>query len=273
MVHLKSIVSLVVAAVSTFPCKGLVLKPQSHIGISHSVTPSTSLRAFSIPKSKSTTTWNPHRISQQRGGWNMPFIMTSTSSSSSTQLQMYNLPPENNNNNNNNPLTDILPGILTIVGTILFFMSPLGGIFFAIANSFLLLAFLTPVVLFTGFQIWLKLNTVQGACPNCSYSPIVVSKDTENAQPTICINCGSFVRLARDGENLELCNDGSGIGSMMQEPGGLGEGDLFWDLFGDRSGGDSGAGAGAGPAVSAKDQQKKRERETKVIDIDVIEDK
>lgn len=198
-----------------------------------------------------------------------------------TILSMSYLPPSGNNNNN--PLSDILPGITTVALTILFFMSPLGSIFFAITNSLFLLALITPVLLYTGFQIWLKFNTIEGSCPNCDYSPLVVTKSLSTsldggASPTICLNCGAFVRASEDNKSLELCNSGNPTGTANLDDGLFGR---DWDFFGDVFGNDANInediitnrvnnGGGSNKSNDAKTKQMMREKT--VIDIDILDD-
>uniref|UniRef100_A0A7S4VTE8 TFIIB-type domain-containing protein n=1 Tax=Ditylum brightwellii TaxID=49249 RepID=A0A7S4VTE8_9STRA len=189
---------------------------------------------------------------------------------SSTCLQMYNLPPSpggGGGGGGGGPLDQIkqiLPGVFTIIGLVAFFASPLGGIFFAITNSLLLLAFLTPVVLIVGFQIWQSLNTVQGQCPNCS-APVTVLKE-DQGQPSICLNCGSFVRSNIDKNGIELCNSPEDV---MNGGGSLG--DIFGDFLG-------GGGSAFGdnlfdtPAKSSSTTAQKKsqaKRESTVIDVDI----
>lgn len=121
--------------------------------------------------------------------------------------------PGNNRNDNNN-LQQLLPTIATFVGLTLFFFSPLGGIFFAITNSLFVLALLTPLIFFGGFQLWSKLNTIQGNCPSCG-APVVVMKNGNDSadnlflfsgSSTPCLNCGAFVRATADQKGIELCN-------------------------------------------------------------------
>lgn len=124
--------------------------------------------------------------------------------SSSTQIQMsYNLPP-GNDNKGGTPFEDILPGIVTAVGLTLFFLSPLGGIFFAVTNTLFVLALVTPVLIYAGFQIWSKLNIIEGSCPSCN-APVVVLKSDEG-QPSVCLSCGASVRATKDKKSVELCS-------------------------------------------------------------------
>jgi len=98
----------------------------------------------------------------------------------------FNLPPGKNDNG----LQDILVGAASIVGLIVFFASPLGGLFFAALNSMLALAFIAPLVLILAFNTWQFFNTVEGNCPSCG-APIRVLKD---GSPSICFSCGSVVQ-------------------------------------------------------------------------------
>jgi hypothetical protein len=99
----------------------------------------------------------------------------------------FNLPP---GKSNDNELSDILVGVAWIVGLIVFFASPLGGLFFAAVNSVFALLFLTPFILIVAFNTWQFFSTVQGNCPSCG-APIRVLKD---GSPSICLNCKSVVR-------------------------------------------------------------------------------
>ena len=99
----------------------------------------------------------------------------------------FNLPPGKSNDNG---LSDILVGVAWIVGLIVFFASPLGGLFFAAVNSVFALLFITPFILIVAFNTWQFFSTVQGNCPSCS-APIRVLKD---GSPSICLNCGSVVQ-------------------------------------------------------------------------------
>ena len=84
-----------------------------------------------------------------------------------TSLQMgYRLPP----GDPKGPLEQIeaiLPTIVTGVLVLLFFASPLGGIFFAFFNSIFVLAILTPFILYGGFQIWSALVSVCNVLSFC----------------------------------------------------------------------------------------------------------
>jgi predicted RNA-binding Zn-ribbon protein involved in translation (DUF1610 family) len=109
----------------------------------------------------------------------------------------FNLPPGKSNDNG---LSDILVGVAWIVGLIVFFASPLGGLFFAAVNSVFALLFITPFVLIVAFNTWQFFSTVQGNCPSCS-APIRVLKD---GSPSICLNCGSVVVVRNDNGRIDF---------------------------------------------------------------------
>ena len=138
-----------------------------------------------------------------------------------TRLQMgYQLPPSPQG-----PLEKIgaiLPTIATGVLVALFFASPLGGAIFAIFNSLFILAILTPFILYSGFQIWTALNTVEAPCPSCESLQVRVLKTGE---PTVCMSCGSFVRANENKDGVELCNNPNDVMGGSDES-------LFDALFG-----------------------------------------
>lgn len=190
---------------------------------------------------------------------------------SSTALQMgYNLPP--GGGGGGGPGSDIkalLPGILTIAGITLFFISPLGGIFFAVTNTLFALAIITPFVGYLGLQVWQAFNTVSGPCPNCG-APVRVLKE-DRGQPSLCINCGSLVRSNIDKDGIELCNSPTDV---------MGGNSLFDQLFGGVSGVtpqqmvdeidyDIASGQKKGPT---KSKATKAKRESTIIDVDVESD-
>ena len=210
------------------------------------------------------------------------------SPSRKTSLQMsFNLPPGKGGGPGSD-LEAILPGIVTVAGLVLFFSSPLGGIFFAVTNSLFALAFITPVVAYVAFQIWQSLNTVAAPCPSCG-STVRTIKD-DGGQPSICFSCGQFVRTNREKNGVELCNNpndtmggGSGMGSLFEEllggPGAAQQqpGDFFGGQAGDVFGGQQlGDVFGAPPGNKGEDSQEskknKAKRESTVIDVDIESD-
>jgi hypothetical protein len=89
---------------------------------------------------------------------------TKTPPTTTTSISMgYQLPPSRDPKGpfDNFQLSPILVNGILLV---LFFASPLGGIFFAITNSLFALAILTPFIIFGGFQVWSALFTMDMAC-------------------------------------------------------------------------------------------------------------
>jgi hypothetical protein len=113
---------------------------------------------------------------------------------SPTSLSMF-LPPGGGNDDKSSELREVTSAIVTFVGLALFFISPLGGIFFALFNSFLAFVILLPIGAFAALNVWQYFNTVTGTCPNCG----VGIKALKDESPTICLNCGSIVQ-AKDGQ-------------------------------------------------------------------------
>lgn len=181
----------------------------------------------------------------------------------STKLHMSYLPPGGGNEKDKNFLTDIsdaLPGIGLAVGITLFFLSPLGGIFFAITNSLFVLALLTPFVLFAGFQLWTKLNTVQGECPSCSQPVVVLNSD--DGAPSMCLSCGVAVRATKDKKSVELCSGTTMDDSFFDTDTGSSNGmDAFMDILKSNSSSEQ--------EMKKEDVLKKATRERTVIDVDV----
>mmetsp|Transcript_13776 Transcript_13776/g.19704 ORF Transcript_13776/g.19704 Transcript_13776/m.19704 type:complete len:260 (+) Transcript_13776:56-835(+) len=136
----------------------------------------------------------------------------------------YNLPPSNENGGD---LKSLIPGIATLAATILFFLSPLGGIFFAITNTFFTIALLAPILATLGFQIWQYFYTIEGPCPNCGAPARVLKED--NGDPNLCLSCGSLIRATVDCDGIELCNDPNEIFNE----GGFAS--IFDSLFGNES--------------------------------------
>jgi len=176
---------------------------------------------------------------------------------SRTALQMgFNLPPSKN------PLGDVLPAIATLFGLILVLASPLGGILFAITNSLLLVALVTPLLLFITFQLWAKFNTLESTCPNCS-APVVVLKSGTEATP--CLNCGALVRLTLDGKGVELCNpppDFSNSDSLL---------DFLNSSFGQQEANPFSTST-LSETNKGENRAKKAKRESTIIDVDATKE-
>jgi len=190
---------------------------------------------------------------------------TSSIRTNDVSCQMAFLPPSNDNNNNNKSLDefgDIVKGALGILGVVAFFASPLGGIFFAIVNSFFALAILTPLVAVVAFQGWTYFNTIDGPCPNCG-SPVKVLKDDS---PSVCLNCGTMVRSSTDNSSIDFAGGGNNdIFSNNNGGGGGGVGDLFGGIF------DQAAGVQRNP-MSPNEERAAERRQQTIIDIEVDKD-
>ena len=99
---------------------------------------------------------------------------------------MYNLPPSGGGGGGggNGGLGEILTSVATLAAIVLFFASPLGGLFFAVINSFFVLSLLVPVVLWIGFQGWQFFNTIEqsplfygGGIGSVDDGPVVTPED------------------------------------------------------------------------------------------------
>ena len=192
-----------------------------------------------------------------------------------THLSMYNLPPSGGGGggNNDNVIKQVLGGALTIGAIVLFFVSPLGAIFFAITNSLFLLALITPVILTIAFQVWRSLNTINGSCPSCGAPNQVVLKDPD--QVSFCLNCGAFLQASSDLKSVELANPtgnrGGGGDFIDMGSGNPNVGSIFDQMFGG-----GGFGGGGAPEQSlqsvVKDKEQKFKRERTIIDVEVSKD-
>lgn len=182
-----------------------------------------------------------------------------------THLQMgYQLPPSRDPKGPFEQIQAILPSVGFVVLVGLFFASPLGGIFFAITNSLFVLVFLTPFILFAGFQIWSALYTIEAPCPSCGQIPIRALK---NGEPTVCLNCGAFSRSNEAGDGLELCNNPY---DMMNEGGGSGS--LFDSLFGGNGVSDFDVMGSSSDGGRKEEQTKKTRKQATIIDVEVERD-
>jgi len=127
--------------------------------------------------------------------------------------------------------------------------------------------------------------------------PARVLKD-ENAEPNICLNCGSLIRANLDKDGLELCNNpndvfdqntrinslfdlfkGAGDGSSGGGDafGSSGGGDVFGgpaggDPFNNIFGGEGGGGGGGKDAPNADSKKSQQRRESTIIDVDAKKD-
>ena len=193
-----------------------------------------------------TTRWNDHPaelLKHQHDNLRLP----PASHRSSIACFMYNLPPGKNDKNG---LGEIAVGVLSIMGLIAFFISPLGALFFALFNSLLAFSLLLPLGLLVAFQAWQFFNTTQGACPNCSAS-LRVLKD---GSPSICLNCGSIVQADPKG-GIEFAPSTSSNVFVERDS-------VFGGLLDDSW----------GSTRKPVDKRNKDRRERTIIDVDVEED-
>jgi hypothetical protein len=194
---------------------------------------------------------------------------------------MYKLPPQKEDNE----LGPVVTTILSIVGVIAFFVSPLGGIFFAITNSLFILALLLPITAVVAFQGWQYFNTVTAPCPNCG-APVQVIKSQEvTPDPTVCLNCGSFVVPNAANDGIDVAGTGPGVvgdgadaktllDMLFGGASGNGAGDGYGNVAQQRgrsSDGDTRAGGSSSSGPKQGAGQKYR-REGTIIDVDVEKD-
>eukprot|EP00532_Pseudo-nitzschia_australis_P003302 CAMPEP_0168198906 /NCGR_PEP_ID=MMETSP0139_2-20121125/22080_1 /TAXON_ID=44445 /ORGANISM="Pseudo-nitzschia australis, Strain 10249 10 AB" /LENGTH=287 /DNA_ID=CAMNT_0008123741 /DNA_START=174 /DNA_END=1037 /DNA_ORIENTATION=- len=163
---------------------------------------------------------------------------SSSTTKTSTSLSMYNLPPGNGGGGDKKDIADIAKSVGTLLLTVGFFVSPLGGFVLGIFNSFLVLAISLPILATVGFQVWSKLYTVKGICPNCG-APATVMKNkggaggtnvVDDAMPTesMCFNCGAALQANEDNTGI---NNVSGRTSIDDLNSSMGGGGSFFDMF------------------------------------------
>ena len=125
-------------------------------------------------------------------------------------------------------------------------------------NSFFVLSLVLPVFLWIGFQGWQFFNTVEGPCPQCG-APVRVLKDEES--PSICLNCGTFVRATPDKSGVDFYREEDQV--IVEE----GFTASIWDsiLSGPM-------GARSAPSRSSpQERQAQYRREQTIIDVEVEE--
>ena len=153
-----------------------------------------------------------------------------------------------------------MTGAVTLLAIVAFFVSPLGGIFFAVLNSFFLVSLLTPFVLWLGFQVWQFFFTIEGPCPNCG-APLRVVKDSSS--PSFCLNCGTVVQATEDGTGVDFYYDEFDqvvVDDEQQE---------YTPSFLDNW---FGGGTRNAPTTTPEQRQSKYRRETTIIDVQVNDD-
>mmetsp|Transcript_42390 Transcript_42390/g.123135 ORF Transcript_42390/g.123135 Transcript_42390/m.123135 type:complete len:269 (-) Transcript_42390:20-826(-) len=197
-----------------------------------------------------------------------------TCTPSKTCLHMYNLPPGRKDND----LGDLLKLAGTLILTVAFFVSPLGGIVLGIINSFFLLALLLPIMGGVGIAAWQYLNTMTGDCPNCG-APVRVlkAKDGNTGEPSICFTCGAILQANYDNSGIDNITGRNSLEDLARGGSPLGGG--FFDIFG---------GGAAPTSVSTStttttttttvmkeergNAKSKIRRESTIIDVEVDED-
>jgi len=174
-----------------------------------------------------------------------------------TQLNAF-LPPGGGGGKDRSELGQVATAVLTFAGITLFFLSPLGALFFAVFNSLLALSILIPVGGFVAFQVWSYFNTVKGPCPNCA-APVQATKD---GAPTLCFNCGAIVQAKDDGIYLANPNQRDIFAEDQVEP----RVTSWFDGLNNGTGGQ--APSSRGPTTEVR----KTKTTTTIIDVDVIRD-
>lgn len=244
----------------------------------------------------STIAFAPHPIlSRRRDGPTIgtsaptktsPFLTTQSSSStatttmarshnnkictSKTRLHMYNLPPGRNEKND---LSDLLKLAGTLILTVAFFVSPLGGILLGILNSFFLLTILLPIMGGVGIAVWQYFNTMTGDCPNCGAPVRVLKSKDGSAEPSICFTCGAILQANYDNSGIDNITGRNTLEDLSRGSSSPFGGGLF-DIFG-----------GAPPtSISTTtttttvtqeergNQKSKIRRESTIIDVEVDDD-
>lgn len=166
-------------------------------------------------------------------------------------------------------LGEIATTVLTFLGITAFFISPLGGLFFALFNSLLALAILVPIGGIVAFNVWQYFNTTTGTCPNCG-SPVKAMNDES---PSFCFTCGAIVQ-AKDGQ-IFLANPNNINGGDNMKDGFVQDGSVFTTWIDEWSGvrrtpngeDDVVQGTASTPTIKSSSSRK-----TPIIDVDVERD-
>jgi hypothetical protein len=210
-----------------------------------------SSNALKVGNNKGLVSSSPTFYLSFNGGRRNPvrrsFNEINNGAESQIRLSMYNLPPSPGGGGGKDDIANIAKGVFSIALVVGFFISPLGGLVLGLFNSFLVLIFVLPLIATVGFQVWQKVNTISGVCPNCG-SPATVLKqktsnndvDTANPQQSICINCGALLQANNDNTEINNVSGRTNIDDLSsQGAGGTSLIDILSGAY-DRSGGDSG---------------------------------
>lgn len=117
-----------------------------------------------------------------------------------TALSMYQLPPGRNDKG----FGPLLVSVLTLIGTIAFFLSPIGALVISVVNSLILLSIAIPLASVAGFQIWSYFNTINAPCPRCGAPCQVYKQSSSFFGPSLCFNCGAVVEASPDNKSIDL---------------------------------------------------------------------
>lgn len=273
-VHLKTLLSVIVLFGPSF--LGLSLDAFSILPVVSMTNYVTFQGAFSSsPFSSPASIGN----SLQRQFHGMDGIKNSQSTTSTTNLSMYNLPPGGGGGGGGgkNEIADIAKGAFSILLTVAFFASPLGGLVLGIFNSFLVLAFVLPLVATVGFQVWQKVNTVQGPCPACG-APTTVMKSKNDSSvvdgtlspQSMCFNCGAILQANEDNTGIDNVSGRKTIDDLNAPMGG---GSSIFDMFSNVAATDEWSTATPTTektSTSNVDKAPKIEKDA-IIDVDVLD--
>jgi hypothetical protein len=221
-----------------------------------------SSNALKVGNNKGLVSSSPTTYLSFNGGRRNPvrrsFNEINNGAESQIRLSMYNLPPSPGGGGGKDDIVNIAKGASSIALVVGFFISPLGGLVLGLLNSFLVLIFVLPLIATVGFQVWQKVNTISGVCPNCG-SPATVIKqkssnndvDTAIPQQTMCFNCGAVLQANSDNTEINNVSGRKNIDDLSSE--GARGTSLFDILSGayDRSGGDASGGVG-GDTIASK---------------------
>jgi hypothetical protein len=175
-----------------------------------------------------------------------------------TQLSAFLPPSGEGGDGKKQELGELVKTTFTFLAVLAFFVSPLGGLFFALFNSLLTLVILLPVGAIVAFNVWQYLTTQIGPCPSCG-APVRVLKDES---PSFCFNCGAIVQAKGNDNTIYLVNPNQG--SILRDDSEAEQAAFGWweDLTGVRT---TGVYQQPPPSSSSKTTTIK----TTIIDVDV----
>jgi len=201
-------------------------------------------------------------------------------STSTTTRLMYNLPPSGGGGGKND-IADIAKGAFSIFLIIAFFVSPLGGLILGIFNSFLILLIGLPLIATVSFQVWQKINTVSGSCPNCGTQATVMKQkraknaaDTTIPQQSLCISCGALLQANDDNTEINNVSGRTSIEDLNSERDGVSLFDILSNGTGSRTATTSqSTTTRTTTETSTRTKTSSKPKEMDIIDVDVEDDK